>query len=152
MEINGLPLHAFVVHAAVVFAPLAALAGLLYALVPRWRDWLRWPLAGLAAVALVAIWVSYLSGEEVEEANPTFYTDPTRHEMLETHQSRAGILRLSVTGFAVVAFVAAWFHTRSGPTRVVLSVLLVATAALTFVYTILTGDAGAQLKWAGYQS
>jgi uncharacterized membrane protein len=152
MSINGLPLHALVIHAAVVFGPLAAVAGVLYAAVPRFRDWLRWPLAGLAAVALVAIWAAYLSGESVEEANPTFYTDPTRAEMLETHESRGDVLRYSVTAFAVLSFVAAWLHTRSGPTRLALGVAVAATGVLTLVYTVLTGEAGADLKWAGYQS
>ena len=31
------PLHPLVVHGAVVFGPLAAVAALVYALVPRWR-------------------------------------------------------------------------------------------------------------------
>ena len=44
MEINGLPLHALIIHAAVIFGPLSALAGVLYAVVPRWRDRLRWPM------------------------------------------------------------------------------------------------------------
>ncbi len=61
MEINGLPLHALVNHAAVVFGPLAALAGVLYA-VPRFRDYLRWPLVASVLVLLVSVWASYLSG------------------------------------------------------------------------------------------
>lgn len=152
MSINGLPLHALIVHAAVVFGPLAAIVGVLYASVPRWRDYLRWPLVGLAAVALVSIWISYFSGESVEEANPTFYTDPARAELLETHESRANILRLSVTAFALATFVAAWLHTRSGTTRIVLGVIVGAAGVLTLVYTVLTGDAGAEMKWAGYES
>ena len=47
MEINGLPLHPLVVHAAVIFGPLAAVAALAF-LVPRWRDRLRWPMVVLA--------------------------------------------------------------------------------------------------------
>lgn len=152
MSVNGLPLHALVVHAAVVFGPLAAIAGLLYVAVPRWRDWLRWPLVGVAAIALVSIWVAYLSGESVEEANESFYTDPARRELLDTHESRAGLLRISVTVFALVSFAAAWFHTRSGTTRIALGVLVGVAGVATLVYTVLTGDAGAELKWAGYQS
>ena len=34
MELNGLPLHPLIIHVVVVFAPLAALGGILYALVP----------------------------------------------------------------------------------------------------------------------
>ncbi|WP_139980795.1 DUF2231 domain-containing protein [Nocardioides litoris] len=152
MSINGLPLHALVVHAAVVFGPLAGLAAVLYAAVPRWRDWLRWPLVGVAAIALVSIWVAYFSGESVEEANPTFYTDPARAALLETHEERAGVLRISVTVLALVSFGAAWLHTRTGATRIALGVGVAALGVLTLVYTVLTGDAGAELKWAGYQS
>ena len=145
MEINGLPLHALVVHSAVVFGPLSALAGLAYA-VPRWRDRVRWPLAASVAIALVSIWVAYLSGEQLEEANQ--YGGPLA-ELVETHESRAGILRWSVTGFAVVSFAAAWLHTRSGAVRTAMAGLVAALAVLTAVYTILTGDAGAQIAWYG---
>ena len=151
MSINGLPLHALVVHAAVVFGPLTALAGVAYA-VPKWRDWVRWPLVGAAVVALVSIWVAYFSGESLEEANPTFYQDPARAALLETHESRAGILRISVTVLALATFAAAWLHTRSGATRIALGVAVGALGVLTLVYTVLTGEAGAELKWDGYQS
>ena len=56
MEINGLPLHPLVVHAVVVLSPLAALGGLLYAAVPRWRWWLRWPLVQV-------LWISFTEPE-----------------------------------------------------------------------------------------
>ena len=54
MEINGLPLHPLVVHAAVIFGPIAALTALAF-LVPRWRLRLRWPMVGLALVATASI-------------------------------------------------------------------------------------------------
>ena len=41
MEINGLPLHVLVVHAAVVFGPLAALSAIGYVALPSQRDRLR---------------------------------------------------------------------------------------------------------------
>ncbi|GEP34555.1 hypothetical protein NSZ01_23230 [Nocardioides szechwanensis] len=148
MEFNGLPLHALVVHAAVVFGPLAALAGLLYALVPRWRDRLRWPLVATAAIALGAIWVAYLSGEELTEANT--YGGPLA-ALVETHEERAGILRISMTAFAVLSFLAAWWHTRTGPVRLVMGGLVAASAVVTLVYVVLTGDAGAQVAWYGVE-
>ncbi|WP_244929403.1 DUF2231 domain-containing protein [Nocardioides sp. W7] len=145
MEINGLPLHALVVHAAVVFGPLAALAGLGYA-VPRWRDRLRWPLVVSVLIATVSVWVAYLSGEQLTEANE--YGGPLA-ELVKTHEDRAGVLRISVTAFALVSFVAAWLHTRTGPTRLVLAVLVGALALFTAVTTVLVGDAGAQIAWYG---
>jgi uncharacterized membrane protein len=148
MEFNGLPLHALVVHAAVIFGPLSALAGLLYALVPRWRDRLRWPLVAAVAIALGAIWVAYLSGEQLEEAN-TY--GGLLAELVETHEERAGILRISMTVFAVLTFLVAWWHTRSGAVGVVMSGLVAASAVVTLVYVVLTGDAGAQIAWYGVE-
>lgn len=148
MEINGLPLHALVVHAAVIFGPLAALAGLLYAFVPRWRDVLRWPLVATAAVAGVAIWVAYLSGEDLTEANT--YGGPLAG-LVEEHEERAETLRIAVTAFAVLSFLAAWWHTRTGAVRVVTSGLVAVSAVVTLVYVVLTGDAGAKVAWYGVQ-
>lgn len=148
MEFNGLPLHALVVHAAVVFGPLSALAGLLYALVPRWRDRLRWPLVATAAIALGAIWVAHLSGEELTEANT--YGGPLA-ELVETHEERADLLRISMTVFAALSFLAAWWHTRTGPVRLVTSGLVAVSAVVTLVYVVLTGDAGAQVAWYGVE-
>ena len=68
MEISGLPLHPLVVHAAVVFAPLAALNALLYAAVPRWRWLLRWPLVVLTLVAVGSALVAAASGESLLES------------------------------------------------------------------------------------
>jgi uncharacterized membrane protein len=152
MSINDLPLHALIVHAAVVFGPLAAIAGVLYAAVPRWRDWLRWPLVGSVAVALVSIWIAYLSGESLAESNAASYEFDRLPQLLETHEERAGILRWSITGFALVSFVAAWLHTRTGPTRIGLGIGVGALAVLTLVYTVLTGDAGAQIAYFGVES
>jgi uncharacterized membrane protein len=148
MEFNGLPLHALVVHAAVIFGPLSALTGVLYALVPRWRDRLRWPLVAAVAIAFVAIWVAYFSGEDLEQANT--YGGPLA-ELVETHEERAGILRISVTAFAALSFLAAWWHTRTGLVRMVMSGLVAVSGVVTLIYVYLTGDAGAQIAWYGVQ-
>jgi hypothetical protein len=146
MEINGLPLHALVVHAAVVFGPLAALAGILY-LVPSWRDRLRWPLVVLVVVAVGAIWVAYLSGGWVKDANGPYAGEFA--ELVETHEDRAMILRWVASGFGIVALAAAWWHTRPGALRVVLTGLVLVGAIATGTYVILVGDAGAQVAWYG---
>jgi MFS family permease len=147
MEINGLPVHALAIHGAVVFGPLSALTGLAYA-VPKWRDRLRVPLVVMAAIAVVAIWVAYLSGEDLLESNP-FFEQGDLHDLVETHEERAETLRLVMSGFAVVAFLAAWLHTRTGAVRALLTGLVVVGALGTAVWTVLTGDAGAQIAWNG---
>lgn len=147
MEINGLPLHALVVHSAVVLTPLSALAGLGYGLVPRWRDYLRWPLVVAVVLSLVSVWVAYLSGEQLVEANQ--YGGPLA-ELVETHEERAEVLRLVATAFAIVSVVAAgWLHRRTGALRLSLGGAVAILAVVTAVYTVLVGDAGAQIAWYG---
>jgi hypothetical protein len=147
MEINGLPLHALVTHAAVIFGPLAALAGLLYAVVPPWRDKLRWPLVVVVAVAVGSIWTAYLSGGWVKDANGPYTGEFA--ELVDTHEDRAKILRWVASGFAVASFAAAWWHTRPGAIRALLTGLVAVGAVATGVYVVLTGDAGAQVAWYG---
>lgn len=145
MEINGVPLHPLVVHAAVVFTPLAALAALAYA-VPSWRDRVRWPLAVLAAIALVSVWVAFLSGQDLRDEQFAQAVEPIKGK-IEDHEEWAEKLRIGVSVFAVLSFVAAWFHTRTGPVRQALAALVAIGGVVTLVLVYFTGDAGAQAVW-----
>ena len=143
MEINGLPLHPLVVHAAVVFGPLAALAALGYVLVPRWRERLRWPMVVLALIATGAVVAAYLSGENFLESKPELESSPA----VETHEERAGLLLWGTRAFGVVGLAAGWLSTRTGAVRVVLDVLLVVGAVALLVLVVRTGDSGARAVW-----
>ena len=142
MEINGLPLHPLVVHAAVVFGPLAALAALGY-LVPRWRSTLRWPMVGLAVVATGSVVLAYLSGGDLLDSKPELKQLP----QIQTHQDRAELLLWATLQFGAVAIVAGWWGDRRGALRVVLDVLLGIGAVLVLVLVVLTGDAGSRAVW-----
>lgn len=143
MEINGLPLHPLVIHAAVVFGPLAAVAALLYAVVPRWRDRLRWPMAVLAVLAGGAIVTAYVTGRNFLGSKPEL----EGLSQVQTHADRAWITLWVTLGFVVVALVAAYLHERRGPLRVGVSAVLVVAALATLVSVVLTGDAGARAVW-----
>jgi hypothetical protein len=154
MEINGLPLHPLIVHAVVVFVPLGALSGILFAAVPRWRWLLRWPtlLLALAAVALTRIAV--LSGNSLKSS---------RHlggDLIARHQAWGHRLEYAVWVFAVVAVVAWWVLPvvmplvgrvdRASPVpslAVVATVLLAVAGAVVLVFAVITGDAGAKALW-----
>ena len=69
MEINGVPLHPLVVHAVVVFAPLAALFGIAYAVLPGWRWALRWPLVAVTGIAVVTAFIATLSGQDLADSS-----------------------------------------------------------------------------------
>jgi hypothetical protein len=157
MHFAGLPLHVLVVHAAVVFTPLAALAALVFAVVPRWRYLTRWPTVVLTVVAFVAVWVSRVSG------NSLLHEKPQLRQLVQTHESRGRELSLLMVLFLVVVLVAAW--ALSGPSGLVtgrgarqdpvvaldkvLPALVVVSAVLVMVWVVLTGDAGARAVWGG---
>ena len=87
------------------------------------------------------------------ENNEFFRTGP-QAELVETHESRAGILRWSVTAFALVTFVAAWLHSQPSRAQAASAAagVVAGLAVLTAVYTVLTGDAGAQIAWSGIKA
>ena len=145
MEINGVPLHPLVVHAAVVFAPLAALAALAYAGVPRWREWLRWPLFVLAVVATGAILGAYFSGENLLDSRPQLGDI----EAVRDHQEYAEKLYWTGIGFGIVTVLATLAHRRGGTLAGVLRVLSAAAAIGVLVLVVLTGDEGARAVWGG---
>lgn len=68
MTFFGLPLHPLVVHATVVFVPLAAIALIAVAISPRLRERLGIVPAALAVVAFVLTPISTFTGENLEEA------------------------------------------------------------------------------------
>jgi hypothetical protein len=158
MEFNGLPLHPLVIHVVVVFAPLAGLGGILYAAVPRWRWWLRWPLLACALIAAVAGIVAVRSGQQLENQ---------RHLQslpeLAVHARRGRFLRWVLLAFLVPTALATWQldgpspvtsagRSQKGRTGVVawaIQLLLVGGAVTVLVCVFLTGDSGARTVWGG---
>ena len=146
MEINGLPLHPLVVHAAVVFGPLAALTALAYVVLPAWRDRLRWPMVVLALMGTGAITAAYFTGMNFFNSRPP---ELQKLEILQTHRTRAIRLFWVTLGFGVLAVLAAWLHTRTGAVRVVLNVLLGLAALAVLALAVLAGDSGSRAVWEG---
>ena len=147
-ELFGLPAHPLVVHAAVVLLPLAAVATLLCAAIPR----LRRPYGPIAlAVALAAtLAVSWAqeSGEELEEQ-----VDET--ELVEEHTEEGEsvlpwAIGVTVAAAAVAAIPLVARRRETLPTRAVTGVLVV-VALVTGVgatWTIVeVGHSGAKATW-----
>ena len=157
MEINGLPVHPLVVHAAVVFLPLAAVLALVYAAVPRWRWATRWPLVGLTAIALGSIMTAYFSGRNFLHQRPEL----EQLSAVQLHRERAGVLFWVTIVFAVLVGLAAWGL--GGPSGLAsgrfargrhnplvewsLVALLVIMSIVSLAMVIQTGDAGATAVW-----
>ena len=103
MEFNGLPLHPLIIHVVVVFAPLAGIGGILYAAVPQWRWWLRWPLVASAVIAAAAGIIAVKSGQDLENQRH-LQTLPE----LATHAARGRFLRWVMLAFLVPTALGAW--------------------------------------------
>ncbi len=154
MEINGVPLHPLVVHAAVVFVPLAALAAAVLALVPRWRWLVRTPALVLAVVAALSAQVAVLSGDDF------MHRLGAHSELVNTHQTWGERTSIAVWVLAAFVLLAWWLlptttpvpERRGNPARVPQLVLpltaaLPVLAAAVLVLVFLTGDAGARAAW-----
>lgn len=156
MEINGLPLHPLVVHAVVVFVPLAAATGLAYAAVPRWRWLLRWPLVVLTLLAMGGVYVATLTGQGLLNDRPELAQLST-----VAHHQQAGLrLRWVMIGYTVVVLGAVWAlggpsalasgrGARVGKGRLELpaAILLALGGVAVLVAVFLAGDSGARSVW-----
>jgi uncharacterized membrane protein len=154
MEFHGIPLHPLVVHAAVVFTPLAALSALGFALVERWRGYLRWPTLVLVVMATAVCFTAKITGQNLFDK---LQKQGFQNKWLTLHQHRANILVWIVLALAVAGVLAALtVPARTSAARlnvqpvVVLGlrVAVVGLAVATLVYVYLTGDAGARSLWA----
>ncbi|MGH3509227.1 MAG: DUF2231 domain-containing protein [Nocardioidaceae bacterium] len=155
MKVFGLPAHVLVIHAAVVFTPLAVLSAWVFVGRPAWRSLTRWPTAILAVVALGSVWAARITG------NSFLNTRPQLAPLMATHKSRGDTLSLIVIAFAVVTVAAAYrlggpsLFASGGGARtgaegaesLALSVAVVLLGLAVLIWVVLTGDAGARAAW-----
>ncbi|GAA0619170.1 hypothetical protein HPO96_24860 [Kribbella sandramycini] len=154
---GDLPMHVLVIHAAVLVLPVSALTAIVFALVPRWRWLLRWPVLLLGLGSLVLAYVAKASGEAFVAAVPTLA------KAVEVHKEHGDLLFIFCLIFAAVA-VAAFLilggpsalasgkgakEGRGRPLELVTSAAVVVIGVLVIYQTIRTGDAGARAVWDG---
>jgi hypothetical protein len=154
MTIAGLPLHPLVVHAAVVLVPLAAVAALAYALVPRWRWVLRHPTLVIGLAAAAAVQVAAMTGDSLKAS-----LGEAGH-LIAVHEMWAGRLQAATWVLAVLVAGAWWLlphgsplpaGDRRSPVSTLIRPVTVALpllAVTVVVLVVLTGDAGARAVWA----
>jgi Ni/Fe-hydrogenase subunit HybB-like protein len=151
MEINGLPLHPLAVHAAVALGPIAALLALAYVVRPAWQGGLRLPMMGTAVLAVASVVLAYVSGTSFRDANAFFTAPGETADLIDEHASLANVLLAVTLGFGVVAVAAGLLHRRGGAVRLLVQVLLGATAVGVVVLVVLTGEGGARAVWTGFE-
>lgn len=152
MELNGVPLHPLIVHAVVVLGPLAALTGILYAFVPKWRWLLRWPLVVLAVITAGASVLAASAGESLLESRPEL------EQIVGDHEEAGELLRNISLAYVLVAAFGAWAlggasALASGKgareTRLAIpAVVLLVVGSLVLGYALfMAGDTGAKAVW-----
>ncbi len=154
---NGLPLHPLVVHAVVVLVPLTVLAAIVFAVLPKQRWLLRWPLAAGAVVSAAVTIVAKQSGEKLQTS---FENSP----LVKIHVDRANLFILLVYGFAIIALIAvstlggssqlasvALARAAVGGRAVQLAIasILVVASIIVAVQIARVGDAGSRAVWSG---
>jgi uncharacterized membrane protein len=154
-QINGLPVHALVLHAAVIFVPLLALGAIVYALVTRWRPKIAWAVALLAVAAPASAFVAKLSGTELYNRLLAQGLKGTGKEILDDHMGFGDrtfwfSLALGVVSLVVVALT--WRRSAALPRVAELgaAVVMIALAAASGYYVFKTGDSGATAVWGTY--
>jgi hypothetical protein len=152
-QINGLPVHALVLHAAVVFVPLLALVAIGYGVLPRWRGRIGWAAVLLAIAAPVTTWVTKESGEALRDRLVANGMSGPPLELIDDHMGYGTLTFYFALALGIVTLLMVFLtlrRTEKPLPRVAdlgLTVIMVALAAVSGYYVFKTGDSGAQAVW-----
>lgn len=154
-QVNGLPVHALVLHAAVIFVPLLALGAVVYALVPRWRPKVDWAVALLAVAAPASALVAKLSGGELYDRLLAQGLKGTGKEILDDHMGYGDLtfwfaLALGVVSLALVVLTSRRPGSLPRAAELGAAAVTVVLAVLSGYYVFKTGDSGATAVWGTY--
>jgi hypothetical protein len=157
-EFMGLPAHALIVHAAVVFVPLAVTAAILYAVLPASRRYLWWAVLGLGVAAPLTAWAARLSGNEYKAYWLAHGASGEYLANVDKHQSYGNTTSLWATGLGVAMLAMVLFLlprpnlSTGAPSKaanmvvsIATAVVVVAVGVVTAYFVYKTGDAGARI-------
>lgn len=149
--VYGLPIHPLVVHAAVVLVPLAAIAILGVALVPRLRPVMRWPLLALLVPTVLSVPAAILSGRGfrskllADEA-----LGGTAADIVDRHATLGQLLIWTVLLMALSAVALLELDRRKAKRVVVTCVaaLAVLTSVAAIAHVARVGHLGSEAVWS----
>ncbi len=139
-QINGLPLHPLVVHAAVVLIPLSGVLGLLMVFVPRFSTRFGPLVAILAWGGVGAAFIAKESGEILSEQID---------KAPKLHVESGDLMPLFAIAQAVLILLL-WLADRRGGRGILgllVAMVTVVVVLATGYWTYRTGDSGAQSVW-----
>jgi uncharacterized membrane protein len=147
-QINGLPVHALVLHAAVVFIPLLAIGAIVYGVAPRLRAKIGWAVGALAVIAPICALVTKESGEKLYDRLAAQGMKPGA--ALISHMGygdRTFVFALALGVVTLVTVILTRRRTLPRPADLGLAVVMVVLAAFSGYYVYKTGDSGATAVW-----
>lgn len=152
-QINGMPVHALVLHAAVVFVPLLALVAIAYAFLPRWRSKTGWAALLLAVIAPLASFAAIASGNALRDRLVSMGMSGPPLEKIDDHMGYGQLTFYFALGLGIITLVLVLLTIRKPNHRLpaVLDLLLgVVTLGLALTagyFVVMAGDTGAQAVW-----
>jgi uncharacterized membrane protein len=154
-QINGLPVHALVNHAAVVFGPLLVLGAIVYAVVPRWRPRIGWAVLLLAIVAPVTTYITMESGKALRDRLFEQGVSGRGAEIINDHMDLGTVTFWLMLALGVLSLIMVLLTLRRGRSLpraadLGMAVIVVALAAVSGYYVFKTGDSGATAVWGTY--
>ncbi|MFC7528024.1 DUF2231 domain-containing protein [Actinoplanes sp. GCM10030250] len=155
-QVNGLPVHILVLHAAVIFVPLLVLGSIVYAFVAPWRPKIGWAVGLLAVVAPGAALITKLSGTELyNRLISEERVSPAGRAILDQHMGYGDrttwfAIALGVVTLILVALT--WRNPRALPriADLAFAVVVLVLGGLAAYYVFQTGDSGATAVWGSY--
>jgi hypothetical protein len=141
------PAHPLFVHAPVVLMPLLTLLTLV-ALHPRWRGYLRWPLAGGSVVVFVTVYLATQSGAALKKLIDS-------GGEINKHVDLAETTRLIAFALAIVCLAhgasARWMDRPERPRWIgtAMAGLTAVLAIIGTIWMIRTGHEGSRVHWKG---
>ena len=150
-QINGLPVHVLVLHAAVVFVPLLALGAIAYAVVPRWRSRIGWAVIALSIVTPITCFVTKESGEKLYDRLVGQGLKGKPLDALNKHMGFGDHTFWWVLALGVVTLVMVILTSRASSLPMIASaagsVVMIVLAVIAGYYVYRTGDSGATAVW-----
>ena len=137
--INGLPIHALVVHGVVVLLPLMALVTIAVGFRPAWRQQAAWWVVVADAAVLLLVFVAVRSGETFQRR--------LGGQVAIDHGQQARLLLPISLAMLVGALLVALLARRGGGASTGVAALVTLVGLVAIGWTVRAGDSGARAVW-----
>lgn len=137
--INGLPMHALVVHGVVVLLPLMAIVTAVVAFKAGWREKAAWWVVAADAAVVVMTFVAIQSGKTFQKR--------LGGQVAVAHGNTGKLMIWFALALLVAAVLVAVLGRSGGSTATGLAGLTALVGLAAIAWTVKTGDSGARAVW-----